>query len=88
MFLLLLFFIARIVLKRKPFSRVVEEIRGKNTAKLLQGLQDRITKLIGYRHIFISLLILTEAFFQYGYHDMVESSMRGKFGLFFKDKIM
>ena len=29
MFLLLLFFIARIALKRKPFSRVVQEIRGK-----------------------------------------------------------
>ena len=25
--------------------------------------------------------------FQYGYHDMVESSMRGKFWLFFKIKV-
>ena len=38
--------------------------------------------------IMMELLILTEAFFQYGYHDMVESSMRGKFWLFFLDKIM
>ena len=34
--------------------------------------------------VMVQLLILTEAFFQYGYHDMVESSMRGKFLLFFE----
>ena len=40
--------------------------------------------------VMMKLLILTEAFVQYGYNDMVESSMRGKFFFFFffKDKIM
>ena len=36
--------------------------------------------------VMMKLFILTEAFFQYGHHDMVgyiESSMRGKFWLFF-----
>ena len=33
--------------------------------------------------VMMKLLILTEAFSQYGYHDMVESSMRGKFWLIF-----
>ena len=37
--------------------------------------------------VMMKLLILTEACFQYGYHNMVESSMRGKFGLFFKTKL-
>ena len=37
--------------------------------------------------VMVKLLILTEAFFQDGYHDMVESSMRGKFWLFFKTKL-
>ena len=35
--------------------------------------------------VMMKLLISTEAFFQYGYHDMVESSMRGNF--FFKTKL-
>ena len=39
--------------------------------------------------VMMKLFILTEAFFQYGYHDMVELSMQGKYCLFvFKDKIM
>ena len=41
--------------------------------------------------VMMKLLFLTEACFQYGYHDMVESSMRGKFWLilfiFLKTKI-
>ena len=35
----------------------------------------------------MKLLILTEAFFQYGYHDMVESLIRGKFLFFLKTKL-
>ena len=58
----MLFFIARTVLKRRPFSRVVQEIRG----KILQSAP-RFTS---------------------SHHDMIESSMPGKFWLFFKDKIM
>ena len=38
--------------------------------------------------VMMKLFILTEAFFQYGYHDMVELSMLGNFWVFFKDKIM
>ena len=83
MFLLLLFFIARIVMKRKPFFESRSRNTRKNTAKLLQSLQAHITKYIGYNHIFMSvrmkLLILTEAFFQNAYHDMVDSSMRDRF---------
>ena len=38
--------------------------------------------------VMMELFILTEAFFQYGYYDIVESSMRGKFWLFLKTKFM
>ena len=85
MLLLLLFFIARIVLKRKPFSRVVQEIRGKilQSCSKVYKLYHKVDWLSSYMPVMMKLLILTEAFFQYGYHDMVESSMRGKFCFFF-----
>ena len=74
MYLLLLFFIARIVLKRNPFSRVVQEIRG----KILQSCS-KVYKLVSQ-----SILICHDEItyfkigvFQYGYHDMVESRRCG-----------
>ena len=88
MFLLLLFFIAGIVLKRKPFSRVVQEIRGKIYCKVAPRSTNSYHKVDWFMPVMMKLLILTKAFFQYGYHAIVESSMRGKFLLFFKDKIM
>ena len=71
-----------------PFSRVVQEIRG----TILQSCS-KVSKLVSQSRLVIpvmmKLLILSQAFFQYGYHDMVESSMRVKFCLFlFKDKII
>ena len=38
--------------------------------------------------VMMKLLILTDAFLQYGYHDMVGSSMQGKFlVIFLKTKL-
>ena len=96
MFVVVVVFHRRYCIEAKTISEGCSRNTRTSTAKLLQGLQARITKYIGYRHIFMpvmmKLFILTEAFFKYGYHDMVESSMRGKFWLilfiYFKDIIM
>ena len=93
MFLLLLFFIARIVLKRNPFSRVVQEIRKKycKVAPRSTSSYHKVDWLSSYFHACHDEITYFNrgVFFQYGYHDMVEPLIRGKFWLFFfKDKIM
>ena len=70
MFLLLLFFIARIVLKRKPFSRVVQEIRG----KLLQSCS-KIYKLVSQSRLVIVIF--------HAYHDAFTYFSKGVFFFFF-----
>ena len=84
--LLLLFFIAHIVLTRKPFSRVVQEISKKycKVAPRSTSPYYKVKWLSSYFHahihaVMMKLLILTEAFFEYVNHDMVELSMRAKF---------
>ena len=64
MILLLLFFIARIVLKRKPFSRVVQDICGKycKVASRSTSSYHKVDWLSSYFHAYHDE-ILTEAFF-------------------------
>ena len=84
---LLLFFIARIALKQKPFSRVVQEIRGKycKVAPRSTSSYHKVGWLSSYFHAcYDEITYFNRGVFPNGYHDMVESSMRGKFCLFFQ----
>ena len=85
---LLLFFIARIALTRNPFSRVVQEIRGKycKVAPSSTSSYHKVDWLSSYFHACHDEITYSNrgVFFQ----TVTMTSMRGKFWLFFKDKIM
>ena len=67
-------------------AKAIFEGRSKNTRKILQScskvykLVSQLDWLSSYFHAcHDEITYLTEAFFQYSYHDMVEPSMRGIF---------
>ena len=80
MFLLLLFFIKNHF--RGSFKKYVEKYC--KAAPRSTSLYHKVDQLLSYFHVcHDEITYFNRGFFQYSYHDMVESSVRGKFWLFF-----
>ena len=87
----LLFSIARIVLKQKPFSRVVQEICGKilQSCSKVYKPYHKVDWLSSYFHAcHDEITYFNRCVFQYGYHDMVRVLDAGQIFVICFDKLM